>query len=90
MEKLIDHEEADQVNVKIDIMEDELFQVGETIAFRGTDGYSFNLSQVTKEYNIDQITTRTNIKGNSLISSEKNNEDNFITFVVYPRWQTEA
>ena len=54
MEKLIDHEEADQVNEKVDIMEDELFQVGEIIAFRGTDGYSFNLLQVMKEYNIHQ------------------------------------
>ena len=55
MEKLIDHEEADQVNERVDIMEDQLFQVGEIIAFRGTDGYSFNLLQVMKEYNIDQI-----------------------------------
>ena len=28
MEKLIDHEEADQVDEKVDIMEDEQFQVG--------------------------------------------------------------
>ena len=68
-------------------MEDELFQVGEKIAFRGTDGYSFNLLQVTKEYNIVQITTRTDIKGNSLIPSEENDEDNLITFVADPRWK---
>ena len=42
---------------------------------------------MTKEYNIDQITTRTNIKGNSLIPSEENDEDNFITFVDDPRWE---
>ena len=60
------------------------------VAFRGTDGSSFNLLQVMKEYNINQITTRTNIKGNSLIPSEENDEDNFITFVADPGWQTEA
>ena len=42
VEKLTDLEEADQVNEKVDIMEDELFQVGEIIVFRGTDGYSFS------------------------------------------------
>ena len=53
VEKLMDHDKADQVNEKFDIMEHELFQVGEIITFRGTDGYSFNLLQMTNEYNID-------------------------------------
>ena len=87
VEKLIDHKEAGQVNEQVDVMEDELFQLREIIAFRGTDSYSFNLLQVTKEYNIDQITTRTGIKGNFLIPSEENDEDNFITFVSDPRWK---
>ena len=87
VEKLIDHEEAGQVNEQVDLMEDELFQVGEMIAFRATDCYSFNLLQVIKEYNIDQITTRTSIKGNFWIPSEENDEDNFITFVSDPRWK---
>ena len=50
MEKLTDREEAGQVNEQVDVMEDELFQVGEIIAFRGTDSYSFNLLQVKKEF----------------------------------------
>ena len=46
----------------------------------------FNLLQVAKSH-IDQITARTNIKGNSLILSEENDEDNFITFVADPGWK---
>ena len=82
VEKLIDQEEANQVNEQL---EDELFQVGEIIAFCGTDGYSFNLLQVTKEYKIDQITTRTSMKGNFLIPSEENDKDNFNTFGADPK-----
>ena len=44
-------------------MEDKLFQVKEIIAFCAIDGYSFNLLQVTKEYNLNQIMRRTSIRG---------------------------
>ena len=54
-------------------------------AFRGTDGYSFNLLEVTKKYNINQTTTRTSIKDSFLIPSEENDKDNFITFVADSR-----
>ena len=57
VEKLIDHEETGQVNEQVDLIEDELFQVEEITALRETDSYSFNLLQVTNEYNIDQIAT---------------------------------
>ena len=90
MEKLIDHEKAGQVNEQVDVMEDEPFQVGEIIAFRGTNGYSFNLLQMTKEYSIDQITTKTSTEGNFFIPSEENNKDNFITFVADPRCKQAA
>ena len=42
---------------------------------------------MTKEYNIDQITTRTSIERNFFILSEKNDKNNFITFMVDPMWK---
>ena len=77
MEKLIDHEEVGQVNEKVGRL--TVLSLGNNFEFHGTNGNSFNLLQVTKEYNIDQITTRTNIKGNSLIPTEENDEHSFIT-----------
>ena len=56
-------------------------------AFRGTDGYSFSLLEVTKEYNINQTMTRTSIKDTFLIPSEENQKDNFIIFVADSRWK---
>ena len=90
VEKLIDHKEAGQVNAQIDIIEDELFQAGEITAFHETSSHSFTLLQVTNEYNIDRIMTRTGIKGNFVIPSGENDEDNFIAFVADPRWKNRS
>ena len=42
---------------------------------------------MTKEYNINQITTRNSVKGNVLIPLEEIDEDNFITSLADPRWK---
>ena len=46
--------------------------------FRGCDGYSFNIIQLTKAFHAEEATPRTTIKGNILTVIEST--ENFVTF----------
>ena len=53
-----------------DEIQSNIFQVGETIVLRGSDGYTFNALQLTKSYQLEVLQPTTKLKGNFLIPEE--------------------
>ena len=62
-----------------------LFEIGEVVVFRGTDGLDFNLLKITKNVKFG-VTPRTKIKGNFLLESNTV-EDGSVIFAEDPLWR---
>ena len=85
-----EQEEQDYLEDNVDVnnsddINDILFEIGEVVVFRGTDGLDFNLLKITKNVKFG-VTPRTKIKGNFLLESNTL-EDSSVLFVEDPLWK---
>lgn len=60
---------------------------GELIVFRGTDGYPFNVLQLTSSYHMNSLTPRKEIFGNFLVEVESDGDGDTVLFFADPKWE---
>ena len=64
-----------------------IFAPGEFIVFRGTDGYDFNIIQLTEAYGIQNLHPKSKIKGNFLVQvAEDDIQSPDVMFHLDPQW----
>ena len=64
-----------------------VFAIGEVIAFRGTDGYPFNVIQLSRSYKLDNLHPNTKIVGNFLTLVEDNDDNEQMVFEKDAVWE---
>jgi len=63
---------------------DFVFEIGEVLVFRGTDGLPFNLLKVTKNVSTASIGPRSNLRGDFLAEISRDEENIF--YAIDPNW----
>ena len=63
---------------------DFVFEIGEVLVFRGTDGLPFNLLKVTKNVSTTSIGPRSKLRGDFLAETSRDKENIF--YAIDPNW----
>ena len=64
---------------------DNVFDIGEVLVFRGSDGLTFNLLRVTESVSVKRLGPRSNVRGDFL--SETLRDDGNIIYNADPNWK---
>ena len=62
-----------------------VFEVGEVLAFRGTDGLPFNLLRVTHNVSLHSLDPRSRVRGDFLVETARDNDN--ICSSLDPNWK---
>ena len=62
-----------------------VFEIGEVLVFRGTDGLSFNLLEITENVSAASIGPRSKLRGDFLVESSRDEVNIF--FTIDPNWK---
>ena len=63
---------------------DLVFEIGEVLVFRGTDGLPFNLLKITENVSWESIGTRSKLRGDFLAETSRGEENIF--YAIDPNW----
>ena len=61
-----------------------VFEIGEVLVFRGTDGLPFNLLKVTENVSTASIGPRSKLRGNFLVETSRDEENT--SYTIDPNW----
>ena len=61
-------------------------QAGEFVVFRGTDGYPINILQLSDNYKVRDLTSKTKISGNFILQTDDVTDDDLVIFYLHPGW----
>ena len=61
-----------------------VFEIGEVLVFRGTDGLSFNVIKITENVSRESIGPRSKLRGDFLAETSRDEENIF--YAMDPNW----